>query len=178
MDGKGARHWMLLLVSLFALICTGLTAYASIQINANAFLGPQSEDDELGWGVSSDLRIESWPVSLAFGLSQTRYHPPFSPNISSMRFRSAGEYNIGIRKIWQPTSVYRCYIDGGIANVWLREEGGSFIDRYTSTGVWIGSGFFFELFNLINAGLETRCSITESYATFRAGLILGLHLEL
>ena len=182
MDRNSTRQWLGILGVLFALIFAGHTADASLQLNANLFLGPQTMHDEIAWGVSSDLRAESWPVGLAFGLSQTRHDPPYSPNLLSLKVQNAAEYDLGLRKTWTPaleygySLEYGCYIDGGPAIVFLKQKYGDHTNHDTTIGYWVGSGFFLVFFDQINAGLEVRYSRTDKYETVRAGLILGFSL--
>ncbi len=175
---------LVLIVGLF--ICPSRSVSANWEINANGFLGTNTYNEEFEWEVSSDLKKQSWPVSFAIGYSQFEDARPYSYDggIPYVHQRFTREVNFGIKKLWKPTSVYRCFVDGGVAFVSLEEDWYQFIERDTSIGYWIGTGTFFEFFNVVNVGYEMRYSrvdldLTHSrYESFHAGWLFGIHIEL
>ena len=174
---------LLILVLLLHSRCSALSFW---QINANAFLGTNSYNEEFEWEVSSDLRKLSWPVSLAIGYSQTddNWPYPFDGGIPFVLQRIKQELDLGLKKIWEPNTVFRCFADGGVAIVSLKESWTQFVERDTSIGYWIGVGSFLELLGVFNAGYEFRYSraqfdlIHDKYENFHAGWIFGFHIEL
>ena len=178
---------------LFTLLVVGLLLYptasalANWQVNANAFFGKKTLNELFDWEVSSDLRMWSWPINIALGYSQSQDYGQtdsyWDGGLPFVNSRNTREYDVGLKKIWEPTSVYRLYADGGIAVISVKEKWSSSTERDTSFGYWVGTGFFFELASLINAGLEMRYSRAEmdmthhKFENFRLGLIVGLHFE-
>lgn len=168
-------RWIVTCLVLLVPLHLGLAAGSPFHFNANAFFGPQSSDDYT-WGITSDIGKKTWPVSLALGCGRTEAWYPYNfYDMGSSVKRNVAEYNLGVRKLWKPTSSYRFYLEEGIAGLWFSEKRYSYTRHTTSLGLWIGSGFFFEFFSFLNVGLELRYSVAYKYDNVRGGLVFGLH---
>jgi hypothetical protein len=177
-----------------ALYAEGAVANDSIWTgNINVLLGSKSlDEDDLqpiedhgAFGVFLDFRKKSWPVSIAIDSLGSGATEDVGPNKIEGTTR---EFDIGVRKIWEPAGMnIRPFIGGGLAFISAeqisRNGFNATLDDDTGIGLWFEGGVYWTLTEHFNIGLDLRFSgaevelfnqdIQAGGATF--GMLLGYH---
>ena len=145
-------------------------------------------------GMMVDLTHSSWPVSIA--LDRFRSHRSLTLTaVDALIFAgtvrvemTTEEYNLGLRKIWQPSKRTRPYLGAGLVQSEVEySEKVPFQDEQADSddgiGYWYGGGLYFTLARHFNIGLDLRRShvdVTLFGKTVDAGgtstsLFIGFH---
>jgi opacity protein-like surface antigen len=161
--------------------------------NVSGYVGHKSVDDEdwpnldsqTSFGVISDFRKQSWPVSIAADLI-------FSADVheSGVAEDTGGtvEAHLGARKIFTlDNSSFRPYVGGGVALVTALLEnenaGVTVDDDDRAVGAWVGAGTYYAVTPSFNLGLDVRYSKAEvtlfdkerEAGGLNAGITAGYH---
>ena len=115
-------------------------------------------------GFISDIKKESWPVSITLSLMDTgsEYEHNGSKDLSH-----STEYHLGISKIFQNhDSKIQPYIGGGVAFMSAELEYQTSINTMTEdgrdVGLWLGAGMYYEINPEFVLGLDARYSQGEA----------------
>ena len=156
----------------FLLSASVATAQDQWTGNIDMFLGQKNLDkddwepvEEQGeFGIEVDFREKDWPVNIAIDvLASSDDQSIIDPFFGQVDLEGkTTEFNIGIRKIWDESSV-RPFIGGGLS--YIRAEAkvtipgiGSNSESDTGVGIWLGGGVYFTLGEHFNLGVELKYS--------------------
>jgi opacity protein-like surface antigen len=161
--------------------------------NVSAYLGHKSVDDD-DWpdldsqrsvGIISDIRKQSWPVSIAVDLI---FAGDADKNGADDIAGGTMEIHLGARKVFTlENSSFSPYVGGGLALVTASLENEKPLvtidDDDTVVGAWIGVGAYYAVTPHINLGMDVRYSKAEvtlfdkdrETGGFNAGITLGYH---
>jgi len=126
-------------------------------------------------GAEVDFAKRSWPFHIAFAALQSSDEDTVYVRYDDERLRtkikaSTTELRAGIKKIWEPTSVMRPYVGGGLAlinaefesSVRYEFEGVSASSDDQGLGLWINGGIYWTLFKQLNLGFSVGYSKATS----------------
>lgn len=189
--------WGMVLALVVVFVCAmGAAAFAQGSGNINAFLGSKSLDedwepveDQVEAGIEFDFKGENWPISIAIDLlASGAEEEVIIPFLGNVNFEGkTTEFNLGVRKIWEPTATIRPFLGGGLAFISGEYSGasGPFLvsDDDTGTGFWLGGGIYWTLVEHFNLGFEAKISSAEiniygvdvNAGGGHFGLLLGYH---
>jgi hypothetical protein len=201
---KIERHRLLFttLTAVVAMISSAGSAFAAA--NINAFLGAKflNEDDwepletQGEFGVLIDFKPKSWPVSMAidtlasYDEETTTIVVPGVGSVSEEVQGSTGEFDLGVRKYWEPHPKMHPYLGGGLAFISAAVQAKT--SKYTyvrdddvGVGLWINGGVFWTLEKHFNIGVDARLSGAQvdlfdderQAGGFHLGLLLGYHWD-
>jgi hypothetical protein len=135
-------------------------------------------------GISLDFRERQWPVNLYLALLGSSADDTLHGiNVKG----STGELRLGVRKIFEPDSVIRPFIGGGLAYVSAKSEGEfeglSVSDDDAAMGLFLDGGVYFTLNRCFNLGVEVGYSAAQvsfmgedsEAGGSHAALLLGYH---
>lgn len=148
-------------------------------------------DDHFQGGIMLDFSYTDWPVHLVLDRLRSTHTGVVTTVVTFATIRvemTTEEYDIGVRKIWQPSQRTRPYIGGGLALLEVEySEKLPFTDKQSDTaegtGYWYGGGIYFTLARHFNLGLDIRHSSVDVTLLGRSvdaggtstSLILGIH---
>ncbi len=139
-----------------------------------------------------DFRKPDWPISVALDVSYSSDDDSESVFVTGFGQENADvegrtlEWNIGVRKIWEGSSLVRPYAGGGLALIWAKQKWDATIaveeEDDTGIGAWIGGGAFVTLWEHWNFGVDVRYSYAKveliedtNGGGLHAGMLAGYH---
>ncbi len=170
------RKFYFMLVLAFAMLAVPRTwAASNITGNINGALGAKwldsddwdPNDDQFLFGLFTDFRQNSWPISIAIDFIGTTN----SKDRDGARITgSTGEMALGVRKVWDQFGAVAPFIGIGPSIMTAQTEssvssnnGGHIIteDHDTDVGYWLGGGVLFHVTPMLNLGAAIRYSQAE-----------------
>jgi hypothetical protein len=161
------KHVVMYCLILTLFLCTPLTALAQRTTgNVNFLVGTRTlhEDDwspledQSEFGVTVDFRPSGWPVNLTMECgSATSEESRFGITLEARTL----ELDVGVKKIFENSSIVNPFIAGGLAVVNIEASGdfwGFFDleDDTTDIGAWVSGGVFLTLSNHFNIGVQAK----------------------
>ena len=147
--------------------------------NINAFYGYKhindsyfenyETDDHSQLALMIDVGRTNWPFHIVVDRTSSHVNEIVTTGFLILGTRvdvETDEFNIGLRKIWQPSERFRLFIGGGMATsrVDYALDRTLLTDRQDSdrgTGYWFGSGLYSTLAGYFNIGLDVRHSSVD-----------------
>jgi opacity protein-like surface antigen len=152
----------------------------------------QNTDSQGTFGIITDIKKKSWPVSIAvdafLSIGKDDNQPLDTTDNTPDFDASTGALHLGVRKIWNiEGSSFSPYFGGGIAyNSGSQER---IIDETkedqsdTAMGSWIGTGVYWRPSKHLNIGFDLRYSQADinlfakevDAGGLQSGLFIGYH---
>lgn len=138
--------------------------------NVSGYLGQKTLDDS-DWpdhdehgsiGLLLDIQRRNWPVSIALDFFGTGDEDKSGGDKHEVY---SAETHLGVRKVFElKNTPIAPYISAGAAFVYVEEENSAASPQKqddSSTGAWVGAGFYARLTDYVQMGVDVRYSEAE-----------------